>query len=361
MAKVPVKLTKKEMVIPPEVVAKHREDLEAMNNIGLMYRARGGEVDWDRQRFFRLLLESGKLSPREEALILRKLGITPDRKEDGGLVAKVKKVYKEGYTAPGQAYAIAKSMGYQEGGEVDPRLGQLGQSLVSIGQRDFKGASDALVAKGPDKAAEKELKSEKERADAYKASIDAASKAQKYVDAGANKVLDYRSQNFAQLLAGFDPTAWLQTGLDLVTGQRQEINTKLHLKFAGTPEWSAYDLFDQEVKLLELKARSLVKGGSISDSEAAAAAKTILTPTANAATVKQQLATVIDRNNKGLTNLGEPEYVSEAQIHTPTGTSKVTEDPVVETDSLISTGEEVVDTLGDAATTAGDYIWSYTE
>ena len=33
-----------------------------------------------------------------------------------GLDAKISKIYKEGYTAPGQAYAIAKSMGYNKGG-----------------------------------------------------------------------------------------------------------------------------------------------------------------------------------------------------------------------------------------------------
>ena len=36
--------------------------------------------------------------------------------EDGTTSAKVSKLYKEGYTAPGQAYAIAKSMGYRDGG-----------------------------------------------------------------------------------------------------------------------------------------------------------------------------------------------------------------------------------------------------
>ena len=33
----------------------------------------------------------------------------------GGLSSKISKIYKEGYTAPGQAYAIAKSMGYNKG------------------------------------------------------------------------------------------------------------------------------------------------------------------------------------------------------------------------------------------------------
>ena len=35
----------------------------------------------------------------------------------GGNVSsnKIKKIYNEGYTAPGQAYAIAKNMGYAEG------------------------------------------------------------------------------------------------------------------------------------------------------------------------------------------------------------------------------------------------------
>ena len=41
----------------------------------------------------------------------------------GGKIGnKVSKIYKEGYTAPGQAYAIAKSMGYQSGGKVTGSL-----------------------------------------------------------------------------------------------------------------------------------------------------------------------------------------------------------------------------------------------
>ena len=35
----------------------------------------------------------------------------------GGLSNKVSKIHNEGYTAPGQAYAIAKSMGYNQGGQ----------------------------------------------------------------------------------------------------------------------------------------------------------------------------------------------------------------------------------------------------
>ena len=40
---------------------------------------------------------------------------------DGTLDSKISKIYKEGYTAPGQAYAIAKSKGYQGGTEMIPK------------------------------------------------------------------------------------------------------------------------------------------------------------------------------------------------------------------------------------------------
>ena len=75
---------------------------------------------------------------------------------------KVKKIYKEGYTAPGQAYAIAKSMGYQEGGQVpvqqpsilqqagdlaaSPGGAALGKRLSLIGAGDLKGAAEVSAA-----------------------------------------------------------------------------------------------------------------------------------------------------------------------------------------------------------------------
>ena len=50
------------------------------------------------------------------------------QQEQGGSIpsydigGKVSKLYKEGYKAPGQAYAIAKSMGYEEGGMIHPHV-----------------------------------------------------------------------------------------------------------------------------------------------------------------------------------------------------------------------------------------------
>ena len=48
----------------------------------------------------------------------------------GPLSKKISKIYKEGYKAPGQAYAIAKNMGYQTGGRVPPLLPVVEEALV---------------------------------------------------------------------------------------------------------------------------------------------------------------------------------------------------------------------------------------
>ena len=79
---------------------------------------------------------------------LGKLGVNPDAASrgivmagdvaqtlgfnEGGMSGKVSKIYNEGYTAPGQAYAIAKSMGYNYGGPVMMQDGGMtpGQSPV---------------------------------------------------------------------------------------------------------------------------------------------------------------------------------------------------------------------------------------
>ena len=127
--RIKAKLTPNEIVIPPHVVANNREMIDAYNRIGLLarnlggmaYMRDGGEA-WDRQVFIRKLLEEVKPGSLDERILLDKLGIDPvTYKQVGGEVEEPTPFYK------------------------DDRLGQLGQSLVALGQRDFKGASAALV------------------------------------------------------------------------------------------------------------------------------------------------------------------------------------------------------------------------
>ena len=96
MPRVPVKLTRGEIVLPPSVARQYRQRLEEMNAMGLQARAAGGVVAY--------------LQP-------------------GGEV-------------PEQPTGTQKFLGQNV---PTGAIGKLGQSLVSIGQRDFKGASDALA------------------------------------------------------------------------------------------------------------------------------------------------------------------------------------------------------------------------
>ena len=130
MARIKAKLTRGEKVLPPHVTAANRERLEAMNRIGLLarnlggmaYLKDGGVAGWDRQVFIRKLLEEVKPGSLDERILLDKLGVDPvTYKQEGGDVKAPTPFYK------------------------DDRLGQLGQSLVAIGQRDWEGASAALV------------------------------------------------------------------------------------------------------------------------------------------------------------------------------------------------------------------------
>ena len=108
MAKVPVKLTRGEIVLPPRVAQQYRQRLEEMNREGLLARNMGGVAAY----------------------------------KHGGMVH-----------------------GYQEGGEVNPfvqqqnqdrlahdaqeerraRSSRYGAGLVHIGSNDFIGASNALA------------------------------------------------------------------------------------------------------------------------------------------------------------------------------------------------------------------------
>ena len=86
-----INVTSGEFVVNKPAAEKYAGLLEDINNEGREMLARGG---W-----------SGK-SPMEGYA------------KGGKLSEKISKIYDEGYTAPGQAYAIAKNMGYQQGGEV---------------------------------------------------------------------------------------------------------------------------------------------------------------------------------------------------------------------------------------------------
>ena len=79
---VPAMLTEGEFVLNKEATQMYGPIIEQMNNNGLLQRKIENEI---------IMANTGK---------------------------KVSKLYKEGYTAPGQAYAIAKSMGYNVGGLV---------------------------------------------------------------------------------------------------------------------------------------------------------------------------------------------------------------------------------------------------
>ena len=81
-------------------------------------RERQGGAELDREYGISGLNKGGMVQDPGLALALQRtaqLGMN----KGGSLDDKISKIYKEGYKAPGQAYAIAKSMGYNTGGLVD--------------------------------------------------------------------------------------------------------------------------------------------------------------------------------------------------------------------------------------------------
>ena len=311
---VDAKLTPGEFVVNKEAM-ENPEDaaaVEAINNKGrAIQQMRGGGI------IARGFNEGGKVGAIE------RLMANPNLSEANRMA--LEKVLPEYRKFGGEATPFYK----------DDRLGQLGESLVAIGQRDFKGASEALR---PRESTDDETKS---RAQNYRESIDAATKAKQFIDQGASEILDYRSNNYSDILQKALSTYSSESIVALGEAWRGEkeaaIDTVLHGQFAGTKQWNAYEAYIQEIRILQLKARSLVKGGSISDSEAKAAAETIVTGRADAKTIQQQLDTVINRNNEGLKSIDQPAYTSSATAFTVTG-NPYQEDKTV---NLNSEGVEV--------------------
>ena len=201
--------------------------------------------------------------------------------------------------------------------ELDTLLssGQITQSQYDTAKNDLLGVKTTSAS---------ELKSNEERVSANQESIDAATKAIQLIDEGAGEVLNYISRSWSEILSSGSWTDWLNDLTTATTGliagqERKAVEAAAHSRFAKTKQWNAYKLFSQELRLLQLKARALVKGGSISDSEAAAAAETIVTQYTDAETTKTQLKTVIDRNNKALQALGATSYTSRSVTPTITG------------------------------------------
>ena len=70
-------------------------------------------------------------------------GPDPLALEDGS--TKISKIYKEGYTAPGQAYAIAKNMGYQEGTDSVPAMLTPGEAVIPAPAAQDPANKDAIA------------------------------------------------------------------------------------------------------------------------------------------------------------------------------------------------------------------------
>ena len=288
MPRVPVKLTKNEIVLPPRVSQMHRARLEEMNQQGLIARNMGGVASY---------------------------------RANGGSVS-----YLQNGTPPAAAPAAAApaqpGLGQQlHQGLASPAAGQLGKFLYKSAFND-PNAIDAFDGSG--EGSQKELKTAEDRVQALKESIDAAAKATQYIDLGAGIVLDHIAKSWSGILSDGSWTDYIAKITTATTGwitgqERKAVDNAAHEIFAGSKEWNAYKLFTQEVKLLQLKARALVKGGSISDAEAQAASETIITDYTDAETTKQQLATVIERSNQSISVNGGDTYTSAAIATEPTG------------------------------------------
>ena len=167
------KLTRGERVIAPHTTKMFMSDLEAMNAGGLAYRENGGMVtymrnggiSYDRQVFLRRLLETVKPGSRDEEIILERLGITPQYKQEGGFIDQAK------------PYLQGTAEGLPERGKIGQLAGFIGSSLK--GDPDY-----SLLAVNQ----EKPEVNEEEKANEMVVQL--ATEAKSYVDA-AGKAGDF--------------------------------------------------------------------------------------------------------------------------------------------------------------------------
>ena len=120
-----INVTSGEFVVNKPAADKYAGLLEDINNEGREMLARGGYAGKSPMQGY---AAGGKLSE------------------------KVSKIYKEGYTAPGQAFAIAKSMGYQQGGEVTWTGNPVEDAKMIVNHKLFKRLVDESKQFGYDPA-----------------------------------------------------------------------------------------------------------------------------------------------------------------------------------------------------------------
>ena len=306
-AMVRAKLTPRERTLAPHVTQMFRGRLEEMNAGGLAMRNKGGEV-YDRQVFIRKLLEEVKPGSRDEALLLKKLDIDPvTRKKDGG---EVETPFWE-----------------------DDRLGQLGESLVAIGQHDFKGAAEALRPQKADKDTLKNIEERKAEVKSFADISRGAQKAYNLVEPAKKAILHYhtvyatasRTAGVSSIIPGVNDEA-----IDKAL-QREVSNQMLSWgkKEENAASYRAYTTLRAALRALAAASLDTLGPGPKTDFDFKVIAESIGQLEDTPAGIKATLQRVIDNANEEIIALGgtvpsvESPYETSSAQNAEEGSSEV--------------------------------------
>ena len=262
MTKIPVKLTKGEIVVSPQVYQQYKDRIEAMNKEGLLARNMGGVAAYR---------ASGGAVYRQEGGETSSQGL-------GG-------------------WASDNSRG----------LGKIGASLVAIGQNDFKGASAALT---PDKVDRKGAEKIKDQLDLFTRYAKSAAKALAYVDT-AGPALNQLSNATAIADAGYAASAVLPVinqGTAALNQVREAAINKTMREWGDKPEnvanYRDYKLLEAAVTELTTTALKAQGPGPKTDFDFIVAARSTADLTATPSVIKESLRRLLVNANEEIVALG---------------------------------------------------------
>ena len=235
-----------------------------------------------------------------------------------------------------------------------PAGAALGERLSLIGAGDLAGAAKVRAS---------DYEEPESDTDKLVDTVEAAKKAMHYVDNGADVVILWKNKNASakvgSIFSGdfsFSDVANVASGLFDEKTALGIVERAINEEFAGSKNLTAYRLFTQQLRILEVGTRALVKGGSISDAEAAAAAATILDPHSTPGAVRGSLNDVLERTNKALRKLGvDPNTLPAPQFQPITGEEYIAGNPdKVDEEDVDETG------LAEGQKFTDEYDYEYT-
>ena len=290
MTKIPVKLTRGEIVVPPQVYQQHKARIEEMNRQGLLARQNGGVVNY---------------------------------RANGGVTERFL-----GQDVP------------------QGSIGKLGSAFVNIGQRDFKGASEALATTPAERKARQAATSE---AEAIRNMGEMSKKAYNLVDVAGRAIVAHQKitaewNDWYRLQAKIP---YVNQGVEALKYSMDEGITQDFRQWIdkNPEEGKQFAVLQRIVTTLTTSALDALGPGPKTDFDFIVAGRTVADLSGRPSQIKATLADAVKVANQQLTKLGQPtiEFAETPDVPVDPATVK-TESSTGESVALGGSEEEVTAT-----------------